>query len=787
VGREEELSLLVSELQQVEAEERCRLVTIVGEPGVGKSRLAAELLALVGERARIARGACLSYGEGITYWPIAQVLRELAEIRDEHTLEEVRARLPHRITQLLGLTEGTMTAEQAVEAVAEFLAAAEPDRLLVVLVDDIHWAEPALLDLLVRLPRLLGSARIAIVCLARPELIDHRPDWDVTVKLEPLGVAQVDALLENLDAPAGARVRIAQASAGNPLFAEELVAWAHEGGDMDALPTSLNALLGARLDRLEPTERDALERGAVEGELFHEAAVIELTDHPSRPAVPIGLDELTRKDMIRLAATSLAGEMFAYRFKHILVRDAAYRATTKKLRASLHERYAGWLEQRAGARVGEYHEILGYHLEQAYLYRAELGDRDEALAARAGRHLGAAGLRANDRADVRAAANLLRRATGLLPRDSVERLELMRHLAYAVDQTGLMREARTISQELYERATAIGERRLAAHGKSYATPHPFFDQYADSAAAAAAFEDVIATFAEFGDQAGLAGAKRRLALVYRSERGLAASAALLEEALVHADASGDMSTRRSVAYSLANDVSYGPMPVADAIPRLEALRASSGDDAVLEAAVGRHLSCLYAMAGRFDESRALEDEVAPVLDEAQVESLSWGSLGASTRAKRLMGDLAGAQQDLRTKWRVYPVEDGKTQRLAIAAAQLLARLYCEEGRWDEAEACLATIRREGHEGASLGAEALLASHYGNHEEAVTLARRSVERQEGSDVLISRAETLLVLAEVQRAAGMTEEADDATAKALSLLERKGDVTSAARLRGTPLAV
>ena len=123
-----------------------------------------------------------------------------------------------------------MTADQASDAVAEFLAAAEPDRLLVVLVDDIHWAEPALLELLVRLPRLLDDKPVAILCLARPELLEHRPDWDVTVKLEPLGAAQVETLLENLDAPAGARVRIAQAAAGNPLFAEELVAWAHEGG-----------------------------------------------------------------------------------------------------------------------------------------------------------------------------------------------------------------------------------------------------------------------------------------------------------------------------------------------------------------------------------------------------------------------------------------------------------------------------------------------------------------------------------------------------------------------------
>src|SRR5262249_23164178 len=157
---------------------------------------------------------------------------------------------------------------------------------------------------------------------------------------------------------------------------EELVAWAQDGGDLDALPTSLNALLSARLDRLDPGARDALERGAVEGELFHQGTVIELTDEQARSAIPSELAGLTRKDLIRLTIETLVAGEVAYCFKHILVREAAYRATTKRLRAALHERYADWLEQRVGARLGEYHEILGYHLEQAHRYRTELGNPD---------------------------------------------------------------------------------------------------------------------------------------------------------------------------------------------------------------------------------------------------------------------------------------------------------------------------------------------------------------------------------------------------------------------------
>jgi predicted ATPase len=227
---------------------------------------------------------------------------------------------------------------------------------------------------------------------------------------------EVDALLEQLETPPSVRVRIAQTAGGNPLFAEELVAWVREGGALEELPAGLNALLGARLDQLDPDARDALERGAVEGELFHQAAIVELSDEPVRSAVPGELGQLARKDLIRLAAAGLLAGGVAYRFKHILVREAAYLATAKRLRALLHERYADWLEQVVGERVGEYHEILGYHLEQAYRYRSELGTLDESaarLASRAAAHLEAAGLRAGNRGDPNAAVKLLERALGL--------------------------------------------------------------------------------------------------------------------------------------------------------------------------------------------------------------------------------------------------------------------------------------------------------------------------------------------------------------------------------------
>jgi predicted ATPase len=757
----------------------------VGEPGVGKSRLAAELLAHVAGDARVVRGACLSYGEGITFWAIAQVARQLAGIRDEDSIEEARARVPQRIAQLIGLAEGSTTADQTAEAVAAFLAEAAADRPLVVFVDDIHWAEQALLDLLAGLPARIGAAPVIVLCLARPELVETRPDWPVTVRLEPLDAAELDALLDQLDAPASVRVRIAQSAGGNPLHAEELVAWVQEGGHLDEMPMTLNALLGARLDRLEGQERDALERGAVEGEVFHQAAIVELSDEPVRPSVPGELGQLARKDLIRLAAASLVAGGIAYRFKHILVREAAYRGTAKRLRADLHERFADWLESVAGGRVAEYHEILGYHFEQAYRYREELGAVDAeglALAARAAHHLGAAGRRANDRADVGAAANLLGRAAALLPLDSVARLEILRHLAYAVDQTGRMLEARAIAQELYERATALGERGLAAHGRSYATPNPFFDHEADRDTAEAAFLELIQVFTELGDRAGLAQATRRLALVYRMNGSRAVAIEWLEKALEHALASDDVSTRRAVINSLANDMTVSPIPVGDALERLEQLLALSGDDRILQAAIIRHRGSLLAMAGRFDESRECGRWADPILDEAGVESLSWGSLGSASYARYLNGDVEGAARAIESKWHAYPVEEGKTQSLAISASFVLANFYCDQGRWDEAQKCIAAYPTARASNPSrLSAEARIAAHHGKVEEALELAHRAVAGVERTDMPNERAARWLSLAEVQRAAGLATDADSSVENAIRLFEQKGNIAAVARIR------
>ncbi len=568
-----------------------------------------------------------------------------------------------------------------------------------------------------------------------------------------------------------------------------------DGGSLEEVPTSLNALLSARLDSLEARERDALERGAIEGELFHRGAVVELSDATGRMAVPGGLDGLTRKDLIRLAAASFAGEIVAYRFKHVLVRDAAYGATTKKLRATLHARFADWLEQRVGGRVGEYHEILGYHLESAYRYGVELGRTDETLATRAARHLGAAGRHANSSGDIRGAANLLGRATRLLPAESLERLEFLPPYVYALGESSRNIEAETVNEELYQQATAMGERRLAAHaslrrhagGRALTTAN-------DLIGSRTAIRSLVPTFAELNDEVGLAAAKRRLGMVCRGLGQLAEGARWLEEALVHANAGGDLPTRRIVTQSLAMILCDGPMPVAEAAARCRELRDGVVDDRVLEAVITRCLSALAAMKGDFETASASWRSADSVLNDVNMMVSSSVSRRIAADARAFAGDRDGAMDELETRWLAFrDTFGGAPDQHALQAAYRLAHLYCDDGRWADAEECAAfhaEITWQGNYFTEiyyrLSATARLEAHRGELGKALELGEQAVEITERCDLSNSRARVWLALAEVRRAAGQPHEAEAAVAAALELYEAKGNVAAAEGIRATVLS-
>ena len=459
VGRTAELLLLEHEVESALADGR--LPAPDDRRRAGRRQVAAG-----GRAARAGRPAARAWpaapasrtGKGSPSGRWRRSCAQLAGIRDEDSVEEARARAcRQRIAQLRRPRRGLddrrpdRRGGRGVPRRRGGRAAARRARRRHPL-GRAGAARPA-----GRLPGRIGRRAVIVLCLARPELLEARPDWPVTVRLEPLDAAEVDALLDQLDAPASVRVRIAQTAGGNPLYAEELVAWVQEGGDLDDMPTTLNALLGARLDRLEePGARRARarrgrgravspggDRRALRGA---RATVGARRARPARaqgPDPPRGREPRRGRDRLPVQA-------------HPRPRGRLPRRRRSGSRADLHERFADWLERVAGERVAEYHEILGYHFEQAYRYREELGavDADAQLARRPRRapprRRGPARERPRRR---RRRLEPAQTRAALLPLDSVERLELLRHLAYAVDQTGRMLEARAIAEELYERAT----------------------------------------------------------------------------------------------------------------------------------------------------------------------------------------------------------------------------------------------------------------------------------------------------------------------------------------------
>jgi len=345
VGRREELEQLESVLAAAVDTRTPQLATIVGPPGIGKSRLAAELLGR--SQARVVVGRCISYGEGITYWPIREIASQIGDLRAALRNAADAELAAVRIESALGATDTPVATEEiawGVRRLFEELAGMEP---LVVVFDDIHWAEPVLLDLVEYVAAFVQDVPLLVLCTGRPELFELRPTWTAPkpnatlLSLDPLSESDSEALVERLgDVTAETRARIIDAAEGNPLFTEQLVAMQAEsgGGELEVPPT-LRALLAARIDRLAEPERAVAARGSVEGRLFHRGAVAALLPEPERPEAGAHLLTLVLKELIRPDRAMLPGDD-GFRFGHILIRDAAYEAIPKRQRASLHEQFA---------------------------------------------------------------------------------------------------------------------------------------------------------------------------------------------------------------------------------------------------------------------------------------------------------------------------------------------------------------------------------------------------------------------------------------------------------------
>jgi class 3 adenylate cyclase/tetratricopeptide (TPR) repeat protein len=801
VGRDRELALLRQAFDEAVASQSCRRLVVVGHPGVGKSRLASELLRSLGSEATVVGGRCLSYGEGITYWPLRDVVKQAAGIRDEDSADEALERISALVAreerggaialalaQAVGLLVGSASADEIGWAARKLFEALGREGPLVVHLDDLHWAEPTFLDLVEDAVELSTGAPLLLLCLARPELLEVRPSWEA-LRLTPLGEAESMHLLERLlgktPLAATARARVIERAEGNPLFVEELVAMLLEDPGLE-VPETLDALLGARLDRLADGERAAADRGSVEGQAFHRSAVEELSDRSE--GVAQALDGLVAKELIEPTQAAHV-ESDAFRFRHILIRDAVYRSMPKRLRAELHERFARWLERVAGGRVTEYEEFLGYHLEQAYRYRAELGaldDAQRAVGAAAAKWLVSAAHRAFARGDMRAAANLLGRAASLVEDDAAARLEVLPELAKALRYSGDMAAADKVLSEAVEVSAAVGDRRLQTR---VAVESAFLTLYTDPEVETAdvirSAEHAAEIFTELGDELGLAKAWSLVGhaawLLCRGEKMEEA----FERALLHMRRAGDPRERWWILTQLLCAAVFGPAPPERGIQRCNDLLALGEGVRSLEMTAAAAIGSLEAVRGNFGTAREAYAHSRSIGEELGLKRWLGALANFSGPIELLAGDFPAAERELRLGFETLQ-SLGELGTLSTTAA-MLSRAIVLQGRYEEAERFAAVSERAASRDDLFsqvvwrGTCARAQAHRGELEQAEALAREAAAMARTTDFLNLQGEALLDLADVLGTAGKDEEAVNAIHDALPLFEAKGCTVLAGRAR------
>jgi tetratricopeptide (TPR) repeat protein len=764
VGRRKELARLRESFERSVATSSTMLVTVIGQAGIGKTRLGVEMLADVQTTATVLQGRCLSYGEGITFWPLQEMLRSIPA-------------LPAGVPD----PERAHSTEETFWAYRKLLETLAHERPLVLLFEDIHWAEPTLLDLIEHVAEWTRDAPMLIVCLARLELLDERPGWPgELLELEPLLPEDAETLVAALafEFDAGVRARALEVAEGNPLFLEHLLVLAAEDGQQLTVPQTIHALLAARLDRLEAEERALLERAAIIGKEFWRGALVHLS--PPGTETSVLLQRLVRRRIIRAEHSSFPGED-AFRFGHLLIRDVTYAGISKAVRARLHERFADWLESRASP----YDEIMGYHLEQAVRLNEQVQEPDArtfALARRAAELLSESGNRAFARGDLPAAKKLFERAVALLPPESDGRLMLQSSLGRCLLELGDAGEAERILADTARGAAASGQRARELEALiDLALARPVTDRTYSTAKYLELAHAAVRELKALGEVRALARAWHLVYWVHFTELHLGAAGTALERAIEYARRAGD---EGSLAWGLEANAAtafWGPAPVPEAKRRCEEILAASEGESALKASVEGKLACLQAMVGEFDAARELVRKAKGFYLDRGYDTARAGYSELYAYVETLAGNHEEAARELREGYDILERLGEKSVLSTIAG--YLANSLCTLK--SDKEAMTLAVRAE--EAAAdddvtshvlwRRARAKLATRRQAFDEGETLAAEAVALLEPTDALDYKADALRDLAYVRELAGLLKLAVPAAQRAVSLYEQKGNLVSA----------
>jgi len=823
VGRDEELAALAKVYREVSEGQAVRLVTVIGDAGVGKSRLVHEVVERIAAGARVLRGRCLAYGEGITFWPLRLMVSAAADIRDDDSPEAAQERIlkfvgesdvAARLASAAGLSPAQFPLHEVYWAARKFLEKLAADDPVVALIDDIHWAEPAFLDLLEHILDTSVGAPVLLLTTARHDLLEERPQWgdresSIRLVLKPLTDAASAQIVTNLLGSAGLSdevvAKIVGAAEGNPLYVEQMLSMLIDSGALrqvdgrwvraDAkaeidVPPTIHALLEARLDKLGREERAAVEPASVIGLEFAQSAVASLAAEAVRPTLDKHFTTLTRKQFIRLSR-ALESEPF-FRFQHQLVRDTVYSGLLKRARANLHIAFVTWAD-RINAdrdRALEFEEILGYHLEQAYRYLGELGPHDDAgvaIGRDGARRLSSAGRRALARGDMHAAANLFKRAAALLPKEDLQRIEMLPELGETLMGLGDFAGARTVLREARAAADRLAKPRIKAASqliemfiRLYSGDRGDWNERLLPTA-----PELIPLLEREGAHNELATAWRMVVLVHGIAGRYSAANEAAEHSIAHARLAGNERLVAKVGGIFSINALYGSTPVPLAIAQCNQLIADGLSDRQVECNVMCTLAQLKAMNGEIDAARDLYRRA-----RAMLRDLGRGVFAASTgldvaRVELHGGNLALAEREVHADYE-FLAKTGETYFLSTIAA-LLSRVVRDLGRDDEALAFSKTAEAataaDDIESQALwrSIRAPIIARAGEATLAEELARTAVEMVRRTEAPLLQADALSELASVLHLTGKTKEAQQVINEAISLYRSKGNVVSEAHFR------